>query len=73
MTKKIIVVGTANDRSTRIIAAHLISDVKVIAMDKLNQREQDTWGIIVPPKPLGNERKGKRKTGKSRYEPPKFG
>ena len=33
------------------------------------------WPEIIPPKPLGNEDtgKGKRKSGKRRYEPPKFG
>ena len=37
--------------------------------------DPSTWPEIIPPKPLGNENtgKGKRKAGKSRYEPPKFG
>jgi len=37
--------------------------------------DPSTWPEIIPPKPLGNEDtgKGKRKSGKRRYEPPKFG
>ena len=31
------------------------------------------WPVLAAHKPLGNERSGKRKAGKSRYEPPKFG
>ena len=73
MTRKIVVVGTGNNAFARAVSARLIAEVEVIAIEELGTTEQDPWGIIEPPKPLGNERTGKRKAGKSRYEPPKFG
>lgn len=75
MSKKIVVVGCCDTGFARAVAAQLIEEVEVITVGELDPSAHDPWPEIITPRPLGNEDtgKGKRKSGKRRYEPPKFG